>query len=135
MKDFKELYHEKALNLLNEEEVNFIIKDNEFDTNKISDGYHTFGELYEHRVMLFLALCNFVNLYTEKPIWKSRKHHDGSFMEGWFIMGIDDEKGKQISYHLPDKYWEDAFCAELEAAPEWDGHASADVLERLKQLL
>jgi hypothetical protein len=27
------------------------------DTNRISDGYHTFGELYDHRIQLFIALC------------------------------------------------------------------------------
>lgn len=25
--------------------------------NDISDGYHTFDELYEHRVLLYLNLC------------------------------------------------------------------------------
>ena len=27
----------------------------DIDTNLISDGYHTFGELYDHRFALFLA--------------------------------------------------------------------------------
>lgn len=26
------------------------------ESNGVSDGYHTFGELYEHRVVLFIAL-------------------------------------------------------------------------------
>jgi hypothetical protein len=30
----------------------------EEDRNDISDGYHTFKELYDHRVKLFVALCN-----------------------------------------------------------------------------
>lgn len=55
------------------------------DTNQISDGYHTFGELYEHRIALFRALCS-------------------------MQLEIDSEHG----------------------APKWDGHTSADVLQRLK---
>lgn len=40
-----------------------------------------------------------------------------------------------ISYHLPLSKWDEcAFANEFEKAPEWDGHTSNDVLERLKQL-
>lgn len=59
----------------------------------ISDGYHTFKELYAHRVKLFVALCNAVywrninyndqteresgNSYAENEFpWKSLKHAD-----------------------------------------------------------
>jgi hypothetical protein len=50
-------------------------------------------------------------------------------------MGINTEQGEQISYHLPDKYWnETSMVSTLDKAPEWDGHTSTDVLERLKQL-
>lgn len=28
------------------------------NAGEVSDGYHTFDELYEHRVALFIALCN-----------------------------------------------------------------------------
>ena len=30
----------------------------ENEREKISDGYHDFEELYEHRCRLFIALCN-----------------------------------------------------------------------------
>ena len=30
----------------------------ERERSKISDGYHDFEELYEHRCRLFVALCN-----------------------------------------------------------------------------
>lgn len=106
----------------------------------ISDGYHTFDELYEHRVTLFIALCKkiFVTEFENRKIesvWKSKLHHDGSEYEGWFIMGIYQDKGSQISYHLPLSKWEETdFAITLEKAPEWDGHTSKDVLERLKNL-
>jgi hypothetical protein len=116
-----------------EDAINLIIKDKEVDTNKISDGYHTFGQLYEHRIVLFIGLC--VYLYRDHPVWRSKAHSDGSVWDGWFIMGINTEPGEQITYHLPMSHWPNtAFCKTLEKAPEWDGHTSDDVLERLKGL-
>ena len=52
-------------------------------------------------------------------------------------MGIFKEKGKQITYHLPEKYWEEVsdFASVLEKAPEFDGHTPEDVLERLNKLI
>lgn len=107
------------------------------------DGYHTFDELYNHRITLFLALCRHrhVLLGMENPgkykLWRSRKHADGSEWDGWFIMGIGTEPGKQITYHLPNDRWNEVQTGDiedLERAPEWDGHTSDDVIDRLKQL-
>lgn len=104
------------------------LKDEEVEN--ISDGYHTFKELYDHRITLFIALCN-----TNKELycWKSHFHSDGGFIEGWFIAGINIESGKQITYHLPLSYWDklDAFI--LEKAPQWDGHTPDDVAKRLME--
>jgi hypothetical protein len=103
---------------------------------EVSDGYHTFGELYEHRITLFIKLCVLYqknNYY--KSVWKSKLHSDGSSFDGWFILGINKEKSKQITYHLPMDKWDiTRFADELEKAPEWDGHTSNDVLERIKLL-
>lgn len=104
----------------------------------ISDGYHTFNELYQHRIVNFMALCRFVNIqYVDSPehrIWKSRKHSDGSVWDGWFILGIGTAPGEQITYHLPGKYWDLCEFEALEQAPDFDGHTSADVLERISKL-
>ena len=103
-------------------------------TGQVSDGHHTFDELYEHRYELFIALCKAVAGFGgEKRIWRSKYHSDGDFFQGQFLLGIGREKGKQITYHLPLSRWEEtSFALELEKAPEWDGHTSKDVLERLK---
>lgn len=102
------------------------------DTNLISDGYHTFGELYDHRIELFIQLCK----ATRYQVWKSKRHSDGELAFGgsWFVLGIHMEKGKQITYHLPISRWNDIVVDEEETAPEWDGHTSSDVLYRLSQL-
>ena len=95
---------------------------------EVSDGDHSFDDLYDHRNLVFLALLNALNTG-----WYSEQHHDGSAFDGWFIAGVELAEGEQITYHLPNKYLELAsLClVHLEFAPEWDGHKSTDVLERL----
>ncbi len=104
------------------------------------DSYHTFDELYEHRIQLFMALCRYFiqgkASYDSRNVWRSKLHSDGSKFDGWFILGIAKEKGNQITYHLPNRYWNDCvkFSEELEKAPEFDGHTSDDVLNRINKL-
>lgn len=108
---------------------------NSVDMGEINDGYHTFNELYAHRIELFLALCRMIaSEGSDKVVWKSRLHSDGTSLDGWFVLGIFEDHGSQITYHLPDARWDDADCDELDRAPMWDGHTSNDVLQRLKQL-
>ncbi len=120
--------------------INILIKEAEVDTNKISDGYHTFEELYDHRCVLFITACRMYHywraqLTTIKFVWRSLCHADGSVMPGWFVLGIKKEDGQQITYHLPEKYWDEAAFAEtLDMAPPFDGHTSEDVLKRLLSL-
>lgn len=109
---------------------------------RVSDGYHTMDELYEHRIQLFIELCRYVGWMSEErhdlapnEVWRSKFHADGSSYEGWFILGIGVEKGKQITYHLPMTRWSETdFAESLKTAPEFDGHTSQDVLARLKTL-
>ena len=107
----------------------------------ISDGYHTMDELYDHRITLYIALCKFVIYHEVKLhgvndiVWRSKLHSDGSEYKGWFLLGIGKEKGKQVTYHLPLDRWDDISMAQtLEKAPEFDGHTSEDVLNRIKNL-
>ena len=99
-----------------------------------SDGYHTFTELYEHRIALFIAFLKGVVWAMPKPeVWRSKLHSDGSKFEGWFILGIGKKQGKQITYHLPLSAWKRTFFAQtLKKAPPFDGHTSADVLDRIE---
>ena len=70
----------------------------------------------------------FIKLYGG---WKSKLHHDGTSYDGWFISGTEIN-GKQISYHLPLRLWDDFPAIEKELAPEWDGHTPEDVVNILK---
>ena len=93
------------------------------DVEKISDGYHTFADLYEQRLILSAALTK-NNPYA----WKSKRHEDGSvpFGGGWFIMGFDTDEGC-YTYHYELKDWDLFQCKELDKGKPWDGHTSKDV--------
>jgi len=97
---------------------------------ELSDGYHTFNDLYEQRLYLTIAL---VDAYPERS-WKSKRHEDGSpcFNGEYFIVGIDTPRGS-YTYHYELKHWYKFTCQELETAKHWDGHTSKDV-NRLQSL-
>lgn len=104
----------------------------EFEVNhkgEISDGYHTFDELYYHRMVLFSIICN---TYKDKA-WKSWLHHDGTMYDNYFIVGIDTKEG-QYTYHYHKDHWNDFEVKELEHAPVYDGHVPSDIV-RLYTLL
>lgn len=99
------------------------------DPGKVSDGFHTFDELYDHRLGLFAALM----LSNPEISWISPLHDDGSRIKGWFIAGMNLPTGP-ITYHLPNQYLEHLNAGKikyLNRAPEFDGHTSQDVLQRL----
>lgn len=103
------------------------------DPKDQSDGYHTFRELYEHRYWLWIRLCESENDHCEE-VWRARLHSDGTMFKDSFVLGINTSPGKQMTYHLPLRLWEHCeFAYTLERAPEYDGHTSDDVLERLKR--
>ena len=96
---------------------------------EISDGSHSFDELYYHRMVLFAIICN---TYKDKA-WKSFKHEDDTMYDGYFIVGIETPKG-QYSYHYQIEYWDLFKVKIIDNAPKWDGHKPEDV-DRLFSLL
>lgn len=107
----------------------------------VSDGYHTFNELYEFRMLYNAAFFNdLAYLYDEygvgpRPI-KSKLHSDGEpcFGGGWFVVVVTLPTG-QISNHYEMKDWHLFQIDEVDKAPEWDGHTSQDVSKRLRAYL
>ena len=97
---------------------------------ELSDGYHTFNELYHHRALLFATICN---LMPEKA-WKSKKHSDGTMFNGMFIVGINTKNGEATYHYDINPYWNMFSINELDNAPEWDGHTPEQALERIWNL-
>lgn len=97
---------------------------------KVSDGYHTFDELYHHRAILFAVICN----NNPELAWKSKFHDTGDMYDGMFIVGIDTPKG-QATYHYDiETYWDIFNVKELDLAPKWDGHTPDDAIMRIASL-
>jgi hypothetical protein len=91
-----------------------------------SDGYHTFDELYYHRMVLFSIICN----QNKEESFKSKLHHDGTMYESYFIVGVATPKG-QYTYHYHMDHWDMFDVIEMDYAPEWDGHKPEDITRLL----
>ena len=106
------------------------------DKQQISDGYHTFAELYEHRHLLTCLLGSNINVAG----WKSKRHEDGTMYPDSFIVGISVADSRfydeLVRYHMPLEFW-DLFITYdiLDVAPRWDGATSSDYLNRIRLFL
>jgi hypothetical protein len=105
------------------------------DTSQISDGHHTFEELYHYR-MLYNAHAVHGWLAAGIPVVKSWKHHDGEdcFGGGWFIVVATLPTG-QVSNHYKAEYWDMFQAPEVVLPPEYDGHTPAVAAQRLQAAL
>lgn len=133
------------------DKINQIILDSKTeDVSQVSDGWHTFSELYKIRLAYNVALFNewaqqqqaseteFVHLNVPRllpkhDVHKSQRHYDGElcFGGGWFIVVANPPSG-QISNHYEEKYWDLFKIPNYEKAKyEWDGHTTDDVIKRL----
>jgi hypothetical protein len=136
---YQSMLHEQSYEPIEEDETDFIVRDLntvtpdgsqyrehfrfEEDMSKVSDGYHTFEELYEQRLYLTATLFN----QNKHISWKSKQHDDGSMFEGnVFVVGIETENG-QFTYHYKIKHWDLFDIPEIDKAPKWDGHTAKDV--------
>jgi hypothetical protein len=115
---------------------NIIVTMKEHDvlnTKKVSDKYHTFGDLYKQRVYLFSIICN----QNKKIAWKSKKHFDDDndpMFNGDFIVGLNTPKGI-ASYHCKFEFWDLFDVEELPNAPKYDGYTTDEALERFRSIV
>lgn len=98
----------------------------------ISDGRHTFRELYKQRIILFSVICSF---FPELS-WKSKKHFDEEndpMFNGCFIAGVNTPLGV-ATYHFKMEFWDMFDVPEVERAPKYDSYSPDDVMERIESL-
>lgn len=102
------------------------------DTDQISDGYHTFAELYDYR-MLYNAHAAMGWLARGYLVVKSWRHADGEecFGGGWFIVTATLPFG-QVSNHYAAEHWDLFRVPEVDLPPEWDGHTPQDAANTLR---
>lgn len=107
------------------------------ETDIMFDKHHTVGELYAHRITLFITVMGLVKTTGKGTPWYSHKHHDGEQWGTSIITGITMEDGRQITYHVPAEYEEklQKVASYVDYAPEYDGHTPMDTLDRLLELI
>lgn len=109
------------------------------ELKNVSDGYHTFSELYDQRSVLYLLL---VKIYTSEDYlinaWYKPDHYpnyDCVYLQRVNCDGEYIDKS-QVSFHVHIKYremYEDAIGKYTPGMhPEYDGHTKEEVLERLR---
>jgi len=99
------------------------------DPGEISDGYHTFSELYAARHILFVNVC----LMSPNIAFWTHRSKEGEVMDGWFILGLQSSN-EQLTFHLPVEYlhYVKGVIKEVERNKLYDDHGGVEVLERLK---
>lgn len=104
---------------------------------EVSDGYHTFNELYEYRLLYNAGMFNEFAKQNLYDVHKSKLHSDGSIPfndSNWFIVQAELPTG-QISNHYEMKDWNLFEVPVKEKANTYDGHTPKDVAERLRKFL
>lgn len=107
------------------------------DMGEVSDGYHTFNELYRYRMLYNAAFFNLLARNGQVEVCKSRKHSDGEKCFGsddWFIVMAILPTG-QVSNHYKSKYWDLFDVPERETAFEYDGHTPNEAADRIEKYL
>ena len=102
----------------------------------VSDGYHTFKELYAHRRALTALLATLTARSGSGDAWRSKAHHPDDFpiYEGYFIVGIELPTGT-ITYHYALEHWDDfRNVREAKYARRWDGASADQTVTRLLDL-
>lgn len=108
----------------------------DFEENEISDGYHTFNELYEFRKQYNAALFNEWGKKGKYNVHKSIRHYDGELCFGgnWFIVVALLPSG-QITNHYKMTDWDLFNIPQVDKSLyQFDGHTPKDVLERLRYI-
>ena len=107
------------------------------DKGEVSDGYHTFNELYEYRLLYNASMFNELAKQGMYDVHKSKRHSDGNYPfdnPDYFIVVAELPTG-QISNHYRMKEWDLFDIPEKEKSNEYDGHTPKDVAERLRSFL
>lgn len=127
---FSEETKESVLRVINEQPIIKAVEIPEGGIGELSDGYHTFNELYHHRAILFSVICNSM----PDKAWKSKLHDTGDMYDGMFIVGIETPDGQATYHYNIEPYWDMFKVKELEKAPKWDGHTPTEAINRLSNI-
>lgn len=104
------------------------------DRKNVSDGHHSFDDLYDYRCAYNAAFFNMLSAIGKYEVHKSYKHSDGEPCFGkddMFVVTAQLPTG-QVSNHYKKEKWDLFACEERERADEWDGHDPDEALKRIE---
>lgn len=103
------------------------------DTELVSDGYHTFGELYKFRLLYNALLFNEWAAAGKYGVQKSMRHSDGELCFGgdWFVVCAMLPDGLISNHYHVDDWDKFKIPIKERAEYEYDGHTTEDVMARL----
>ena len=114
-------------------EINELIKSG-VSVGELSDGYHSYNELYRFRMLYNAGLFNEWARQGKYDVHRSTHHYEGDecFGGGWFVVVAQLPTG-QISNHYELVYWDlfNEVPTVDKANHPWDGHTSKDVETRM----
>ena len=131
MEEERILDSQESVNNMIDQVIQVIIDQvpSEFSVGEISDRYHTFNELYDHRAKLTISL---LLTSLKSRAWKSLLHSDGTMYPGMFIIGVDTKYGQATYHYNIDPYWSmTKGIRELDRAPKFDGHTPSEAIDRI----
>ena len=107
--------------------------------DKVSDGHHTFEELYDFRMIYNAGFFSMLHkTHPEYKTHKSRKHYDGEYpfnKKTMFIVSTKLPTG-MISNHYNMKDWDYFKIPETpKSILKFDGHTPEDVMDRMKEYM
>jgi len=111
--------------------------DKKLDKGNISDGYHTFNELYHYRMLYNALIFNEWAKHGVYQVHKSLRHSDGElcFGGGWFVVVAMLPTG-MITNHYKVEHWDLFKIDENGRSPiPYDGHTPTDVANRISEFL
>ena len=104
----------------------------DFDENKLSDGYHTYDELYDFRKTYNACLFNEWAKTGQYDVHKSKLHHDGEVPFGdekWFIVVAMLPTGQISNHYKVERDWDLFQIPEVPKAKyAFDGHTGSCLL-------
>lgn len=108
-----------------------------YTKNSVSDGYHTFDELYEFRKVYNALLFNEWAKENKYNVHKSLRHNTGEFcFDGDYFIVVAILPTGQITNHYKLVDWSLFNVPEKDIAEyPYDGHTPQDVLDRMKKLI
>ena len=107
----------------------------EEDLSQVSDGSHTFAELYHYRMLYNALAANCMHTLGNR-VYKSWNHSDGKpcFDGGWFIVVMELPQG-QVTNHYKEEWWDLFNIPSVERPSAYDGHTPQVAAARLLQYI